>query len=108
MKRGEIWWTDLAHSDGGEIQKRRPAIIVSNNQANRYANRVQIIPLTSNVDKIYPCDAGVMVKDKPSKAMADQLTTVSKKRLSKRIGVISDREMRALEYAMRLQLHLAR
>ena len=49
MKRGEVWWVDFAGAQGGEIQKRRPAVIVSNNASNANLNRLQVIPLTSNV-----------------------------------------------------------
>ena len=44
MNRGEVWWVNFDPSIGGEIQKRRPAIIVSNDVANRHLNRVQVVP----------------------------------------------------------------
>jgi mRNA interferase MazF len=89
MKRGEVWWINFDPSVGGEIQKQRPAIIVSNNASNKHLNRLQVIPLTTNVDTIYPSEAQVLVNGKPNKAMADQLTTVSKLRLSSLIGSLS-------------------
>ncbi|MGI4752721.1 MAG: type II toxin-antitoxin system PemK/MazF family toxin [Janthinobacterium lividum] len=54
MKRGEIWWLNFDPSVGGEINKIRPAIIISNDAANEVLNRIQVIPLTSNVSKCYP------------------------------------------------------
>jgi len=90
MNRGEIWWVSFGPSFGGEIKKRRPALIISNDISNKYLNRVQVIPLTSKTDKLYPSEAYVTIKAKKHKAMADQLTTVRKERLSNPVGCILD------------------
>jgi mRNA interferase MazF len=106
MKRGEVWWVSFDPSIGGEIRKRRPAIIVSNDAANKYLNRVQIVPLTSKTKDLYPSEAYVTVGGKKGKAMADQLATVSKLRLSKRIGVLSAEDMKGIVEAIKIQLDL--
>jgi mRNA interferase MazF len=106
MKRGEVWWINFEPSIGGEIRKQRPAIIVSNDAANHYLNRLQVVPITSNANKLYPSEAFVTFRGKKSKAMADQITTVSKKRLINSAGSISKTEMEGIGKAISTQLDL--
>ena len=106
MKRGDVWWVNFEPSIGGEIRKKRPAVIVSNDAANKFLNRVQGVPLTSKTDRLYPSEAYVRVSGKKGKAMADQLATVSKERLFKRIGVLSVADMRNVGEVIKTQLDL--
>ena len=107
MKRGEVWWVSFDPSLGGEIKKTRPAVIVSNDASNRALNRVQVVPFTSNTQKVYPCEALVTVKNVKSKAAADQLATVSKSRLQNRVGKLSKANLVAVGQAIKVQLALS-
>jgi mRNA interferase MazF len=108
LKRGEVYWLAFDPSVGGEIQKTRPAVIVSNDAANQALNRTLVVPLSAQTARVYPGEALVDLNGEPRKAMADQLTTASKQRIRSRLGQISSQDMERIENAILLQLGMNR
>jgi mRNA interferase MazF len=107
MKRGEVWWVEFDPAIVSEIAKRRPAIIVSNDSANRNLSRVVVIPVTSNTARVFPGEALVKIGHQTSKAMADQIMAADKSRLKGQLGTVSKPDMELVEHAIRVHLGLA-
>ena len=108
MNRGDVWWASFDPSIGGEIQKTRPAVILSNDAANSVLNRLVVVPLTSKVAKLYPGQAFVTLNGERRKAMADQITTISKLRLRNLIGSLPARDVISIETAILQHLGIRR
>ncbi len=106
MKRGEVWWVEFDPSVGSEIRKTRPAVIVSNDSANRNLLRVVVIPLSTNTSRVYPGEVLVTVEGKQGKAMADQIMAADKLRLKTQIGTLSKADMLGVEQAILVHLGL--
>jgi mRNA interferase MazF len=104
MKRGEVWWVEFDPAIGSEVRKTRPAVIISNDAANRHLARVVVLPLTSNTERQYPGEALVTLGGKASKAMADQIMAADKTRLKTQLGTLSKADMRAVEEAILMHL----
>jgi mRNA interferase MazF len=111
MRRGEIYYADLTPTVGAEINKRRPVLVVSNDANNRVASTVTVLPITSNVSRVYPFELLLTPREsglpKPSKAQAQQIRTISKERVrGAAVGRLNVALMRKAEDAMRLHLDL--
>ncbi|QZT57930.1 type II toxin-antitoxin system PemK/MazF family toxin [Mycolicibacterium austroafricanum] len=115
MRRGDIWYVDLEPSRASEANETRPAVIVSNDRANATASRlgrgvITVVPVTSNVDRIYPFQVLLQAPDSglaaASKAQAEQVRSIAAQRLIRRIGRVSARELAELDDALRLHLAL--
>jgi mRNA interferase MazF len=103
-----VWWVSFDPAIGGEIQKTRPAIVISNNAANSALNRVIVIPVTSKADRVYPGEALVEINGQQSKAMSDQITTASKMRLRNKLGALSNADLTLVEDALLFQIGVRR
>lgn len=110
IKRGEIYWVNLDPTVGSEIKKTRPALIISNDQNNHFADTVTILPITSKTERVYPFEVFVKKEilglKEDGKIKANQIRTVYKKRL---VGGPSGAPLNDLvmaEVAKALKLHL--
>lgn len=108
ISRGEVWWVAFDPSVGGEIRKTRPAVVISNNSANAVLNRVVVVPISSQIKRIYPAEAPIKVNGEERKAMADQIMTAAKERLRSKLGNLSKEDMSAVENAILLHLGIKR
>jgi len=111
MKRGDIWFADLSPTVGSEINKHRPVLVVSNNANNRAASTLTVLPITSNVEKIYPFEVALSIEasglPKLSKAQAQQIRTIVRERIvGKRIGQLDGKQMDRIDQTIRLHLAL--
>jgi mRNA interferase MazF len=111
IRPGEIWFASLDSTEGSEIRKRRPAIIVSNDASSRASGLVTIVPLTSKVERVFPFEVLLPARltglTKDSKACAQHVRTISKQRLAgARAGLVPAIQMRSIEAALKLHLAL--
>lgn len=111
MQRGDVYYANLDPGQGSETQKTRPVVIVSNNAANLASALVTVLPVTSNVARIYPFEVKLLAKetglDKDSKAMAQHVRTLDKGRLGvKAAGQVPTDLMVKIDAALKLHLAL--
>jgi len=108
-QRGELYWANLDPAIGSEIAKTRPALIISNDIGNQYADRVTVAPISSNgLGKIYPFEVHLKPGEgglvKASKILLDQIRTLDKSRLGQPIGILSAERMEEVNRAIRISL----
>ena len=90
-QRGEIWLINLEPTIGSEIRKTRPCVVISPNETNRLLKTVIVAPLTSTI-KNYPTRLTIDFNQRKSSVVLDQIRTVDKIRLLKKLGTISTEE----------------
>jgi mRNA interferase MazF len=103
-RRGDVFWVRLDPVRGTEIRKTRPAVIVSNDSCNKYGARVIVMPVTSNVETLYPGEAMIELQGKPGRVLGDQIRSLDKSRLGSRIGTLSPAELSGVEDAILITL----
>lgn len=115
MRRGEVRLVDLDPVRGAEADKRRPAVIVSNDGANSVASRLgrgvlTVVPITSRIERVYPFQVLLPASETglrlDSKAQAEQVRAVSLERIGALLGDVPRPLMAELDEALRLHLSL--
>lgn len=115
VRRGDVWMVDFGVPIGSEAADRRPAVVASNDQANRTAATlkrgvVTVVPVTSNVRRIYPFQVKLAARTsglkRESKAQPEQIRSVAIERLHTRLGHLPSPTMREIDDALRLHLNL--
>lgn len=105
---GDVFWVVLDPALGTEIRKTRPAVVISNDSCNRYGSRVVVLPITSNVESLYPGEARIEVRGAPARVLGDQIRSIDKTRLRSRIGRLTKQELLSVENAVQITLDLLR
>jgi len=104
MRRGDVYWVNLDPVIGSEVGRRRPAVVVQNEAANRSSSTVTVIPLTSSIDRVYPFQilvaAGEGGLSRQSKALCEQVRTLSRQRLTDRLGHLPNERMDQIREAL--------
>jgi mRNA interferase MazF len=107
-KRGELWLVALDPTVGSEIGKTRPAVVISNDRNNEYAETVTVLPMTSKTEKIYPFEVAIPAGQRglkvDSKVKASQIRTIAKARLIKRLGTLAEKSIALIEGAVLIHL----
>jgi mRNA interferase MazF len=103
-RRGDVFWVKLDPALGTEIRKTRPAVILSNDSCNRYGSRVIVLPVTSNVESLFPGEAVIEIQGRPARVLGDQMRSLDKSRLGAKIARLSPAELMAVEEAVLITL----
>lgn len=98
IKRGDIFWVNFDPAKGTEIQKTRPALVCSHDILNENSSRVIAAPITSNHKKIYSFEYAIKgPADLEGKIMLDQMRSIDKSRLGKKIGSLSFKQLQEID-----------
>jgi len=112
IKRGEVYWVNLPLFDKSEkenireLQGRHPGLVISNDEQNKFSPLITILPLTSQVDKIYPFQVFSEIKGKTGVILVDQIRTIDRKRFDGKLGEVDMEMMEQIERALHLTLAL--
>ena len=112
IQRGEVYWVNLPLFDKSEkenireLQGRHPGLVISNDEQNKFSPLITILPLTSQVDKIYPFQVFSEIKGKTGIILVDQIRTIDRKRFDSKLGELDFEMMEKIERALHLTLAL--
>jgi mRNA interferase MazF len=105
IRRGDVFWVDFDPSKATEVQKKRPALVCSHDILNENSSRIIVVPITSNVKKVYSFEYAIKgVSGLEGKIMLDQLRSIDKSRIGKKIGNLPFKEMQQIEIILKFVL----
>ena len=107
IRRGEIWWVSLDPTEGSEVKKTRPCIVLSQDTVNRLRRTVVVVPLSSAAQAHPPITVPVSCRGKRAVAIIDQIRALGKHRLTSRIEEADADDLRSVEKALSEILQLA-
>jgi len=105
-KRGEIFWVNLDPTVGTEINKKRPCLIISEDEGNEISARVTVAAITSSVKTVYPFQVKIQLKNRDGKVLLNQIKTIDKRRLEGKIGSLDKETMNLVDRALKIYLAL--
>jgi len=106
-KRGEVWWVNLNPTQGAEIQKTRPCLVLTGNVLNRTRRTVVVVPLSTAAKAHPPVTVPVTCQGKPAVAVIDQIRAVAKQRLRSKIETADTKTLRTITSALAKILELS-
>jgi mRNA interferase MazF len=105
-KRGEVWWVSLDPTQGAEIKKTRPCVVIGSDTLNRLRKTVVVVPLSTAAKPHPPITLEVTCQHKPVVAVIDQIRAVAKHRLTKRMDTLSAKDLDSVADAVSTILEL--
>jgi len=104
--RGEVYWVELDPTKGTEINKTRPAVVISNNAQNKKSSCIIIAPITSSDQKVFDFQVKIDVPNLRGKILLNQIRTIDKSRISKQITMLDEDIIEQINDALKIALDL--
>jgi mRNA interferase MazF len=103
IRQYEVYWISLDSTQGSEMAKTRPCVVVSPNEMNQFLRTVVIVPITSTI-KTHPWRVQCMISDKQGSVATDQIKVVDRNRINSRICILSKTEISELKDVLQRML----
>ena len=104
--RGEVWWISLDPTQGSEINKTRPCVVLSHDTLNRLRRTVVVVPLSMAAKAHPPVTVPVTCQGQPAVAVIDQIRAVAKHRLKSRLETLAPEDMAVITKALSTVLEI--
>lgn len=107
ISRGDVWWVSLDPTQGSEIRKTRPCLVLSHDTLNRLRRTVVVVPLSSAAEAHPPITVPITCRGRSAVAIVDQIRAVGKHRLKSRIEVAAAEDIAVVARAVAAILQLS-